>query len=256
VLRRLSRRILLAMQIDPVSEWQRLTEHYRQMSDDELRDLAFDIADLTESAQQVLRSEMRSRGMGDPQTAGHAPKISNFSRSGRSDPDGSASPTRSACANATTASAEDLVSRDRIRRLPLCQCDDWKQAWQICEALRANAIESWIQDARADIEDSLVYAPEMGPPSALFSPRAFRVLVAADRLAEAREIAAQPIPREIVDASERSVPEFTPPRCPGCGGRDPVLIGVEPENSWRCEQCGKEWSDALLSTNPEVTGGG
>ena len=53
------------MQADPIAEWQRLTEHYREMSDEELGELACDFDDLTETAQQVLRSEMRSRGLGD-----------------------------------------------------------------------------------------------------------------------------------------------------------------------------------------------
>ena len=35
------------------------------MNDDELHQLAADFADLTDTAQQALRSEMRSRGLGD-----------------------------------------------------------------------------------------------------------------------------------------------------------------------------------------------
>ena len=69
------------MQADPIQEWQRLTEHYRQMGDQELRELAFDFSNLTDTAQQVLRSEMRCRGLGDPQAATNAPEISGFSRS-------------------------------------------------------------------------------------------------------------------------------------------------------------------------------
>jgi hypothetical protein len=227
------------MQVDPVSEWQRLTEHYRRMSDEELRELAADFSDLTESAQHVLRVEMRSRGLGDPQAATNAPKISVFSPSS----------TLSDSSNAATANAENTVSRENIRRLPVCQCDDWQQAWQICEALRAEGVESWIQDSRPDIEDSLLYSPQMGPPPALFSPSAFRVLVAADQLPEAREIAEQPIPQEIVDASAREVPEFTPPQCPKCRAEDPVLVSVDPVNSWQCEQCGNEWSELTANSD-------
>ena len=60
----------LPMQSDPALEWRRLTEHYREMSDEELRELAADFANLTETAQQVLAQEMRSRGLGDPQAPG------------------------------------------------------------------------------------------------------------------------------------------------------------------------------------------
>ena len=55
--------ILLPMQNDPLVEWQKLTETYSKMYDDELLDLAADSDDLTELAQQVLRDEMRKRGL-------------------------------------------------------------------------------------------------------------------------------------------------------------------------------------------------
>ena len=48
-------------------EWRRLTEHYREMSDGELYELADDFGNLTDTAQQVLRSEMKSRGLGETQ---------------------------------------------------------------------------------------------------------------------------------------------------------------------------------------------
>jgi len=234
------------MKADPIYEWQRLAEHYRQMGDDELRELALDFANLTETAQQALRSEMHSRGLGDPQAADNAPKSSTFSNSAQPNSVFTPQPSPSTLADASSANAdEDAASQRSIRRLPLYQCDDWKQAWQICEMLRREDIESWIQDARPDVEDSLVYSPEMGPPPVVISQHPFRVLVAADRLADAREVAAQPIPRDIATASEIDAPEFTAPKCPACGAEDPVLEAVDPENSWRCEQCGKEWTDSV-----------
>jgi hypothetical protein len=51
------------MQANPIEEWQRLTELYREMGDGELEALDADKADLTEVAQQVLRDEMRKRGL-------------------------------------------------------------------------------------------------------------------------------------------------------------------------------------------------
>jgi hypothetical protein len=80
-----------------------------------------------------------------------------------------------------------------------------------------------------------------------------RVLVAADQLDEARRIAAQPIPQEIVELSKIDVPEFEPPSCPQCGAADPVLEGVDPFNTWRCEACGKQWTESApgLDGSPE-----
>ncbi len=66
------------MQMDPVQEWQRLTAAYREKSPEELLELAHDFADLTETAQQALRSEMRSRGLGDPESA-RAPREAEVS---------------------------------------------------------------------------------------------------------------------------------------------------------------------------------
>src|ERR1039458_2695794 len=61
--------ILLPMQIDPLVEWQRLTETYSKMYDDELLQLAVDSDDLTEQAKQVLSDEMRKRGLELPRAA-------------------------------------------------------------------------------------------------------------------------------------------------------------------------------------------
>jgi DNA-directed RNA polymerase subunit M/transcription elongation factor TFIIS len=49
--------------IDPTAEWRFLSEHYRQMSDNELLVLARQISELTDVAQQALTSEMSQRGL-------------------------------------------------------------------------------------------------------------------------------------------------------------------------------------------------
>ena len=53
------------------------------MGDEELHELAFEFFDLTDTAQQALRSEMRSRGLGDPQAASDEPKFSGCSKLNR-----------------------------------------------------------------------------------------------------------------------------------------------------------------------------
>jgi hypothetical protein len=248
------------MQVDPISEWQRLTEHYRQITDEELRELAVDFSDLTEAAQQVLRSEMRSRGLGDPENAGAASPVS---QPAAMEPAQAALPLRNApwagdpvdVAFGTPfgARAPELVpdtpdTDDKVAgpheftwKTPLCECETPAKAWQISETLKQAGIESWIESPRAYAVDQAGLLGEPGGP---------RVLVAADQLDEARLVAARPIPREIVEASETSESEFTPPKCPACGATDPVLEGVEPENTWRCEQCGKEWTEALAGPSP------
>src|ERR1039457_4403878 len=54
------------MQNAPRVEWQRLTETYSKMYDDELLNLAADSADLTEQARQVLAGGMQKRGLQAP----------------------------------------------------------------------------------------------------------------------------------------------------------------------------------------------
>jgi ribosomal protein S27E len=100
------------------------------------------------------------------------------------------------------------------------------------EALRRAGIDSWLEAPGRYVVEAL------GP----------RLLVAADQLEEAIEIARQPIPREIVEWFNTDVPEFIPPKCPQCGTEDPVLESAEPTNSWLCEACGKQWSDPVPAT--------
>jgi hypothetical protein len=49
------------MQSDSAAEWERLTRLYGEKSDEELLELAEDFGNLTETAQQVLRDEMKKR---------------------------------------------------------------------------------------------------------------------------------------------------------------------------------------------------
>ncbi len=223
------------MQADPIFEWQRLTAHYREMSDEELRELAADSADLTGTAQQALRGEMRSRGLGDPEAPEiRVPPVSELQQS-RSVPRKNFDLLAGPLANSYIVPSdpeehdhEDDPPRDYTWKTLLCECNETAEAQQLSEALRRAGIESWI-------EAMPNYSIGVGNP---------RVLVAADQLEQARTIAARPIPQEIVEESEMKVPEFTPPSCPKCGAEDPVLEGVDPANKWRCEQCGEQWTES------------
>ena len=67
------------MQIDPSQEWQRITNEYRRMYDDELINLVADSQDLTDIARGVLDEELKRRGLGDLSNA--APAHDNPCRS-------------------------------------------------------------------------------------------------------------------------------------------------------------------------------
>jgi hypothetical protein len=243
--------ILLHMQTDPVLEWQRLTAHYRELSNEELYELAFEFADLTETAQQALRGEMQSRGLGDPEGAGSTPEpqparkeplqapvaLKNAPWAG--DPNDIAFGTFGDLApelvpDEAESEEEDSGPHDYTWKTLLCECETGEEARQLMEALRQAGIESWTDGSRK-------YSPIRQNLDSPFP----RLYVAADQLDRAREIAAQPIPREIIDELKAEVPEYVPPVCPKCSAADPVLEGVEPVNSWSCEQCGAQWSDPV-----------
>jgi hypothetical protein len=227
---------MLPMQVDPILEWKRLTESYRRMNDDELRDLAADFANLTVTAQQVLRSEMQSRRLGDPQavsTANESPvartQPANCQpRNGRRAPQALLSPSvtrknydllAGPLVNSYVVPTEpeedgaaDDSPCDYLWKTMLCECGDVAEARQLSIALARAGIECWI---------------EAMPPHSIGIGN-LRVLVAADQLDQARAIAAQPIPQEVVSEATMTAPDFTLPQCPMCGAKDPILEGLDP----------------------------
>ncbi|HUH63737.1 MAG TPA: hypothetical protein VLZ50_12090 [Terracidiphilus sp.] len=224
------------MKTDFAEEWQRLTRHYAQMCDEELRQLASQFGDLTEMAQQVLRDEMRKRKLDDPgdprEPDGPREGVRRRGESRDATSQGLVSPPQWDTALALPAeddeTEEEVHGHEYTWKTLLCECDTKEEAWQIYEVLRRAGIESWIETPRS-------YALKLTGP---------RVVVAADQLDEASRIAAQPIPQEIVEESKLKVPEFEAPRCPKCGASDPVLESVDPSNTWSCECCGHEWAEA------------
>ncbi|HWE87197.1 MAG TPA: hypothetical protein VG267_19780 [Terracidiphilus sp.] len=279
----------------PDKEWRRLTEHYSGMYDEEVLDLARDYTNLTEMAQQVLRDEMKKRGLGDPSAprpkAPVAPRQElpaappkraadaappdpraeqdrmRFAAHYSGLPDGDlldlADDLESLTAGAQLAlgqelerrglgemraitesqevEEEDALARAEARmsarqragaeddadppaeytwKVPLSEYETRQETWQRYEMLRRAGIESWLSDATGN-----------------------RLQVAADQLEEAQHIVEQPVPADIVEQSQMTLPEFEMPKCPSCHAADPVLIDTVPINTWLCESCGKEWAE-------------
>lgn len=279
----------------PDNEWRRLTEHYAGMYDEELLDLARDYKNLTEMAQQVLRDEMKKRGLGDPAAprpkAPVAPRQEptpappkraadatspdpraeedrlRFAAHYSGLPDGDLLDLADDCESLTAGAQlalgqelerrglgemraitetqeveeEDALARAEARmaahrqdaaededdrsgeytwKVPLGEFDTREKAWQRSEMLRRAGIESWLSDLTA-----------------------YRIQVAADQLEDAQRIIEQPVPPDIVEQSQMTVPEFEMPKCPSCHAADPVLIDTVPANTWLCESCGKEWAE-------------
>jgi ribosomal protein L37AE/L43A len=218
------------MQADPIAEWQRLTQLYREMGDGELEALDADKGDLTEVAQQVLDDEVRTRGLDKLDKLNKLDKPSGPT----SEADASkrfASPTWNSHSGSTTdgeATEEGDEPVEYTWKTPLCECEDREEAWQLQEMLRVAGIASWIEGPGYQIGHELSYP---------------RIVVAADQLEKAHEVISQPISQEIVEQSKSPVEEYVPPVCPSCGTEDPILESADPVNSWRCESCGRQWSD-------------
>ena len=237
--------ILLLMQIDPAEEWRRLSEHYRGMFDGQLEELARSFSDLTETAQQVLRNELKDRGMADPARKAEAGSGRDYEPSA---PDGirwtsAVDPRAGADSDGDSDPPDRSAQSDGpvefSWKTPLCECASEEQALALCQALRRAGIENWYE------------APGRG-----WSIGGPRVVVAADQLEQARQIASQPIPEEILNDLRLAAPEYEAPPCPACHDVDPVLESAEPSNNWLCEACGHQWSDPWDPEDREAAPGG
>ena len=207
------------MRIDPFEEWRRLTQLYREMSDEELYELEDDFAGLTEQAQQILRDEMKTRGLARPRPASVEANLSERSAASAWD--------ASADARKTVDGAEESdLPREYTWKTLLCECAKREEAMLLHITLRRAGIDSWVDGSCRGLSCS-------------------QVVVAADQLEQAQEIAARPIPQEIIDELNKWREEYKPPVCPKCGAEDPLLEGVDPVNSWLCESCDHQWTDAV-----------
>src|SRR5580658_2554850 len=122
------RAILPPMQTDPIEGWRRLREHYGQLSDEELYELALDFVDLTESAQQILRDEMEGRGLDAPRVPDEVSKYAADLISPRIDADASQfNPAN----NNHVADAETDPPYEYTWKTQLCECENTEQASQI-----------------------------------------------------------------------------------------------------------------------------
>jgi hypothetical protein len=207
------------MQRETITDWQSLTQLYGEMGDLELLELDESIGDLTDVAQQVLRDEMKKRRLSRTAASKTPPKpVERFVPYMADD-------------SQTEHEAEPGDEAHEFTwKTPLCVCEDGLQAWQLREALRQAGVESWIEGAGFRV------AMDLPNP---------RILVAADQLEEAREVAARPIPQAIIELSQLPPEEFELPVCPVCGAEDPLLESIDPVNSWLCETCGKQWTDPV-----------
>ncbi len=196
----------------------------------------------------------RSRGFGDPESANTVPVASNAPpamnasftaplplRNAPSDPvddiafGAAFGPRAELVPDTPYASAEVDGPIEYTWKTPLCECNTLQEANKLSAALKQAGIDNWIRGAETE---RLLCLRE---PRLDESARACRRRSARSGARACRH----PIPSEIVAESQTKLPDFTPPSCPKCGAPDPILEGVDPVNSWKCEQCGQKWTDSV-----------
>jgi len=208
------------MKPNPFEESQRLTSLYSEMGDIEIRELAAGIEDLTDVAKQVLRNELKKRGLsGDASAVRSSVLNSPRNREWEYAEDSQAQ---------MVAEGEDDSRSEFTWKTSLCECNTSKEAWALVFTLRKAGLDGWVDRQRS--------AASLNGPT---------VLVAADQLEQAREIAAQPIPQDIIDELNEPPEEFVPPTCPACGAKEPTLESTDPSNTWLCESCDNMWTEPI-----------
>lgn len=227
------------MQTDPLEEWRRLTALYSEMGDVELEELADQINDLIPTAQDVLRDELKKRGLTSDPNASQLTSPPGLEDSAEvhwhQEEDTSAD-------SELQQSDGDAPIIDYTWKVGLCRCDSLEEAAGRCEMLRRAGVDSWIQRPGARF---VVPWLEVGVGD-------IQINVAADQRDQALAIIDQPIPQDITDqiGEQAEAPEYEPPTCPKCHASDPTLESVEPSNNWLCESCGHTWSDPVAADSP------
>ena len=214
-----------------MEEWRHLTALYSEMGDIEIRELADQINDLTPNAQQILRDELKKRGVSEKHSSGPA--------QGKRDDDSGAvhwDGRREDSDLDPNGDASEIGAPEYTWKTGLCRCDSIDEAAQRAEMLRRAGIECWVQRPGSRF---VVPWLEIGVGD-------IQINVAADQLDQARTVVSQPIPQDIMEMKEEEATSaYEIPACPECGAADPTLESVEPSNNWLCESCGHTWSDPI-----------
>jgi DNA-directed RNA polymerase subunit M/transcription elongation factor TFIIS len=211
---------------DPASEWLRLSEHYRQLSDDQLVDLARKTSDLTDVAQQVLTKEVANRKLKIPPEAPAAPRNPVWQ----------------------PESAESPYAKDRELVL-LITVFSLRDALKLQRLFDTAGIPFYIGPEKATSAGAVtsnfakgldVRIMEIGLP---WASRALRQYFPEDA----------PIEEKTGESDNFAI------HCPKCHSTEVVFHDLdngtqnsEPEPSskfkWTCDSCGHEWEDEGLLT--------
>jgi hypothetical protein len=222
-----------------MEEWRRLAALYSEMGDIEIRELAAQINDLTETAQQILHEELKKRAISEK-------SLNSYSTTRKAVEGSPEVHWDSEEGNDGAEYVAEFRSVEYTWKTGLCRCDSIDEAAQRAEMLRRAGIDSWIQRPGARF---VVPWLELGVGD-------IQINVPADQLEQAHAVIAQPVSQDIIDElkEHESAPAYEIPACPRCKAEDPILESVEPSNNWLCESCGYTWSDPVPDpTTPSLS---
>jgi len=239
--------------LDPAGEFLRITERYRQMSDDELLVLIPQSSELTPFAQQALANEVRQRGLkaeaevkdegpsAPPpfKTSQFKPRPAFFEHQSPKfrDSGGDDSPD--------SDSSDDHDSYEEDRKLvELCTVWSVRDALRLQRILDVAGIPFFVGPEKATGVD--------GVTSNFADGVAVRIMLIglpwARRAMQHYEPEDDPTPKENEELDELTV------RCPKCQSAEVVFEGRAPEPGkaadelshefkWSCDACGHQWKD-------------
>ena len=196
--------------IGDAAQYQELVTLYGSYGDDELIGLGRGMTDLTEMAQEVLKSELARRGL----------KLASATELGKS----------------RVLTDEDLEDMRTYAEQAPAECifdfENDRAASAAYYALTGEGIEAIV------VSPSGAKSDNHGP----------RVVVTPKDAERAAAILSQPSADELKAETEETPEEFALPRCPACRGEETLLESVDPVNQWRCDDCGHTWLEETAST--------
>lgn len=243
--------------LDPATEWLRLLQHYRGMSDTEIAILAGQSSQLTDAAQQMLKSEISQRRLQVEMEEPVAAEIEVRERYPRGVRSEFASPfagadSSSAVSPSGAGAEDDAATENDSAGDPYAEdraLIDLRTVWSVGDALK---LQSLLDGAGIPFFMGRERATGVDEVTSDFA-KGVEVKIMSIGLPWARRVMNDYWP---ADEPEEEVVEVSeiPVRCPQCDSTDVVFrrlldsgktpageIGTKFE--WTCDSCGKQWED-------------
>ena len=215
--------------LDPAGEWLRLSEHYRQLSNDELVGMARQTSKLTDVAQQALAQEIAKRGLNLPPEESAAP------RSPEPQPD-------------SVEDGESPYAEDR-------ELVDIRTVWSLADALK---LQHLLDTAGIPFYMGPEKATGVDPVTSNFA-NGLNVQIMQVGVPWARQALQQYFPADEPPEEKADESDDLAIHCPRCHSMEVVFEDLDrgPDDAdgkpsskfkWTCDSCGHEWEDDGLVT--------